>query len=82
MAGDDATPLGPLVVVLGTGVCTLLFNGIPSSKGGSNLPRWAVRLPILLTCASYVWLRLVSAAVPDPYLVSPSFSLYIVTEAS
>ncbi|KAJ3489843.1 hypothetical protein NLG97_g5910 [Lecanicillium saksenae] len=49
-------------------LATVFFNGIPGAIGGSNLPRWGVRLPILLTCAVQLWFTLVSRAVPEPYL--------------
>ncbi|KAM3536278.1 hypothetical protein MY4038_000436 [Beauveria bassiana] len=49
-------------------LATVFFNGIPGATGGSNLPRWGVRLPILLTCALQLWFTLVSLTVPEPYL--------------
>ncbi|OAA69534.1 Glycosyltransferase, ALG10 [Cordyceps fumosorosea ARSEF 2679] len=69
MAEGQARSTAALVVgALLPALTTVFFNGIPGAVGGSNLPRWGVRLPILLTCAVQVWFTLVSMAVPEPYL--------------
>lgn len=70
MAEEEAS--STLAIVVGAllpVVATIFFNAIPGGMGGSNLPRWGVRLPILLTCAAQGWFTLVSRAVPEPYLV-------------
>lgn len=70
MAEEEARSTVALVVgALLPALTTVFFNGIPGAIGGSNLPRWGVRLPILLTCAVQLWFTLVSRVVPEPYLV-------------
>ncbi|KAJ4151570.1 hypothetical protein LMH87_012260 [Akanthomyces muscarius] len=69
MAEEEARSTVALVVgALLPALTTVFFNGIPGAIGGSNLPRWGVRLPILLTCAVRLWFTLVSRVVPEPYL--------------
>jgi len=63
-------------IVTGTviALAAILASQFWLSRGhGSFLSRLgAVLPPLLLAASSYVWLRLVSAAVPEPYLVRES----------
>ncbi|ATY61863.1 DIE2 ALG10 family [Cordyceps militaris] len=69
MAEEEVRSTVALVVgALLPALMTVFFNGLPGAVGGSNLPRWGVRLPILLTCAAQLWFMLVSRVVPEPYL--------------
>ncbi|TQW00477.1 glucosyltransferase [Cordyceps javanica] len=69
MAEEEVRSTAALVLgALLPALTTVFFNGIPGAIGGSHLPRWGVRLPILLTCAAQLWFTLVSLTVPEPYL--------------
>lgn len=73
MAEEPSSAVALAAGALLPAAATIFFNAIPGAIGGSDLPRWGVRLPILLTCAAQFWFTLVSRAVPEPYLVCTDF---------